>query len=273
MVLSCFVFLHENQLDLCSFPYSLPTMSATALTLTCSFSLFRPGTQPTDAIWVGKPCNVTVWVVRRRPLTCIELMDPEWTPNLATLQARLQEETQQRTHEELSLRVTIDSLEMGLAENERRHQEFQANVQARLAEETHQRESGESSLRAGLGGLRSALVHIQRNQDQMQIEMAHWQHVQVRSLQDSGSDHEAGEPVENSTTEQRQRNKILHRIAQMSKGLLLGWGFDYYFWYCQFFFIGSSSVCVLFLWLVVFAEVALVVGRAALSVIAFVGHD
>ena len=52
----------------------------------------------------------------------------------------------------------------------------------------------------------------------------------------------------------------------MSKGLLLGWGFDYYFWYCQFFFIGSSSVCVLFLWLVVFAEVALVVGGAALSV-------
>ena len=142
------------------------------------------------------------------PLTCIDqLMDPEWTPNLATLQARLQEETQQRTHEELSLRVTIDGLEMGLAENERRHQEFQANVQARLAEETHQRESGESSLWAGLGGLRSALVHIQRNQDQMQIEMAQWQHVQVRSLQDSGSDREAGDPVENSTTEQGQRNK------------------------------------------------------------------
>ena len=160
----------------------------------------------------------------------VELMDAEATPNqiMASLQARLQEETEQRGNEELQLRVSINGLDMALVENEQR-----------LEEEVQGRVRGEAILRAALVEDRERILEIQRNQRQMQIQLAQLQDAQARSLQDSGGDLEVGaqreQPVEKSTTEQRQRNHCLRCIVKILRADSAPFENSYRYWYYQFF--------------------------------------
>ena len=132
----------------------------------------------------------------------------------------------------------MNALDMALVENEERLQEIQ-NSQARLEEEIQQRERGEAFLRVEIEDHGSALVEIQRNQEQMQIQIAQLQDAQARSLQDSGGDLEVGaqreQPVENSTTEQRQRNHCLRCIVKILRADSAPFENSYRYWYYQFF--------------------------------------